>query len=73
MVQMYINGTDRTDVIAGKSISIRDHLNEFVNTLRFNVRVYGEQTYKPGLSDTVIVGDGNYNSSTKTFGTSKTV
>ena len=73
MVQLYINGTDRTSAIVGKSVNIRDHLNEFVNTLRFDVRVHDGQTYKPNAGDEVVFGDGTWNSTTKTFSTSKDV
>lgn len=72
-MQVYINDTDRTSSIVGKSVTIRDNLNEFVNTASFDVKVYPGKTYKPSGRDIVVIGDGDYNSTTKTFGTTKTI
>lgn len=64
MIQVLINGTDRTSEIVKQSLQVEQILGAQRDTAKFSYKKYGSKSYTPAVLDTVVVYDG----STKIFG-----
>lgn len=57
-LQVKINDVDKTSFIAWDTFKISDVINEQPSLCNFTIRVFEGQSYKPEISDEVIVYDG---------------
>ena len=64
MIQVLINGSDKTDQLVTDSLSVEQILGAQRDTAKFSYKKYGSKSYVPAVLDTVVVYDG----STKIFG-----
>ncbi len=64
MIQVVINGTDRTSLLDKGSLEVQQILGAQRDTSKFSYRKYGSRSYVPAVLDTVLVYDG----SSKIFG-----
>lgn len=64
MIQVLINGTDRTDQLVKDSLDVQQILGAQRDTARFSYKKYGSKVYTPAILDTVVVNNG----ATKIFG-----
>lgn len=64
MIQVVINGTDRTSQLQTDSLEVEQILGAQRDTARFTYLKYGSRSYVPAVLDSVIIYDG----STKIFG-----
>lgn len=55
MIQVTINGIDRSDKIRFGSLRIRDRINDAVDVCNFTIEEYGSQTFRPLVNQEVIV------------------
>lgn len=55
MIEVLIDSVDRTELITFGSLSITDKINQAADICSFNIKEYGDQTYRPVINDEVIV------------------
>lgn len=65
-IKLTINGTERTDQIDWESLTLTEVLTKEPDMLEFKIKNYDTKTYKPSLSDEVILYDTD--GTTKIFG-----
>lgn len=58
MIQVVINGTDRTSQLVTDSLDVQQILGAQRDTAKFSYRKYGSKSYIPAVLDTVVVYDG---------------
>jgi hypothetical protein len=64
MIQILINGSDKTNLLVKDSLEVQQILGAQRDTAKFSYRKYGSKSYTPAVLDTVLIYDG----STKIFG-----
>lgn len=64
MIQVLINGTDRTSELVQQTLEVVQILGAQRDTAKFQYKKYGSKSYTPAVLDTVVVYDGT----TKIFG-----
>jgi hypothetical protein len=63
-LQIYVNGVDRTSLIAWKSVELQENLTDQVDTLRFSYDKFGSSSFIPAVLDEVTL----YQDAVKMFG-----